>query len=74
MAHVQTLLRVDMDPTKPVLEILAAIQAMVNLNPDKELEILKGVAEGLERRMNQLKGANLNAEPVLRTDAIKKDK
>lgn len=54
MAQVHTLLRIDMDPTKPVPESLAAIQALINVNQNQEAAILRGITEVIERRLNQI--------------------
>lgn len=61
MAHVQTIIRIDMDPTKPIPEALAAVQAMINANPDQERAILLGVQAAITRRLEQMKGDEINA-------------
>ena len=58
MAHAQTVLRVDLDPTRPVPEAVAAVQALINLNPSQEEAILLGVQEAISRRLEQMKGVD----------------
>jgi len=57
----QSIIRIDLDPTKPIPEALAAVQAMINANPGQEMTILLGVQEAITRRLEQLKGEDHDA-------------
>lgn len=60
MAVYQTLIRIDMDPAKPVPELIAAIQVMIQYNPIHEVEILKGLQDTINKRLHQLEGGKQN--------------
>lgn len=56
MAHVKPIIRAEIDPLQPVPEICAIISAVLPYHPDQEEAILRGVAEAIDRRLNELKG------------------
>jgi len=65
MAQVQPIVRIEIDPTKPVQEICAVIMAVTPYHPGQEAEILRGVQEAIDRRMKQItKGAESDGESV----------
>lgn len=66
MAHVQPIIRCELDPTKPVPEICAVITALMPYHGGQEEAILQGVKEAVEQRLLQLKGAEMHGEPVRR--------
>ena len=57
MAHVQPIVRFELDPTHPVPEVCAVISALIPYHPGQEEAILRGVQEAIEKRLKQLKGA-----------------
>ncbi|MBW7475959.1 hypothetical protein K0T92_14530 [Paenibacillus oenotherae] len=61
MAHIQPVIKIEIDPTKPVPEICAVIAAVLPYHPGHEEAILRGVVEAVELRIKQLKGAAENA-------------
>ncbi|MFC5468405.1 hypothetical protein ACFPPD_06710 [Cohnella suwonensis] len=65
MAVVNPVVRVEIDPLKPVPEICAVIMAVVPYHPGQEEAILRGVQEAIEKRLDKLKGDKSNEQPVL---------
>jgi hypothetical protein len=55
MAQIQPIIRVELDPAKPVPEICAVISAVLPYHPQHEDAILLGVIEALERRRSLIK-------------------
>jgi len=74
MASVQPMLRIDLDPAKPIPEIWAVIASVVQCNPGQEDPILRGIADMIDRRLKQLKGVEQGGKPVLQSDAEQKNK
>lgn len=65
MAQIQPVVRVELDPLKPVPEICAVIMAVTPYHPGNEEAILQGIKEAVEQRLEQLKkGAEANAEQI----------
>ena len=56
MPKITHIIRAEIDPLQPVPEICAVISAVLPYHPDQEEAILRGVAEAVERRLNELKG------------------
>ncbi|TFE30842.1 hypothetical protein [Cohnella luojiensis] len=65
MAVIQPVIKVEIDPLKPVPEICAVIMAVTRYHLYQEEAILHGVQEAIERRLNSLKGAEKDAQSVL---------
>lgn len=74
MANVQPIIRIELDPAKPVPEICAVIMAVTPYHPGQEEAILLGVRDAIEKRLEQLKGAEQHGKPVLQSNAVEKDK
>ena len=65
MAQIQHILHINIDPAKPVQEICAVITAITPYHPaDQEQVILQGVAEAIQNRLTELKGAENRNEQV----------
>ncbi|OME86538.1 MULTISPECIES: hypothetical protein [Paenibacillus] len=65
MAHIQPVVRCEIDPTKPVPEICAVIMAVMPYHPGQEEAILQGIKDAVEQRLVQLKGAEAqHGEPI----------
>jgi len=65
LAVVQPVVRIELDPLKPVPEICAAIMAVTPYHQGQEESILIGIQEAIEQRLAFLKkGAEQVAEPV----------
>lgn len=67
MAIVTTKLHVEIDPKSPVNEALAVVDVLIKYNGPQYIEsILKGVYEGVENRLNEVKkkGVDNCGEPV----------
>lgn len=56
MAKIQPVVRIEIDPTKPVQEICAVIAAVIPYHPGKEEMLLKGLAKAIDERIKKLKG------------------
>lgn len=54
MAVVQTIVRIDADPTKPTQEICAVINVLTSYHPGQEERILLDVKEAIETRLMEL--------------------
>ncbi|WP_028560687.1 hypothetical protein [Paenibacillus pinihumi] len=74
MAHIQHVLKADLDLSNPVPEICAVIQAVAAAQRQHEEAILLGVMEAVERRLQQLKGDESIAEPVRKPDSKQENK
>jgi len=57
MAHIQPIVRIELDPSRPVPEICHVIMSVMPYHPGQEEAILRGVQEAIEKRLKQLKGA-----------------
>lgn len=72
MANVQPVVKVEIDPLKPVPEICAVIMAITPYHPGQEESILLGIQGAIERRLNQLrKGVEHNDGEPLRESGRK---
>jgi hypothetical protein len=60
MAHVQPIVRVELDPMHPVPEVCAVISALIPYHPGQEEAILRGVAEAIEKRLKQIEKGGKN--------------
>jgi hypothetical protein len=58
MANIQPIIRIEIDPNRPVPEICAVISAIVPYHHGQEESILRGVSEAIDKRLKQLKGAD----------------
>lgn len=54
MVQVQTIVRIDADPTKPVQEICATINALVAYHPVEEERILLDIQDAINKRLLEL--------------------
>lgn len=54
MAVVQTIVRIDADPTKPTQEICAVINVLASYHKGQEERILLDVKEAIDRRLLEL--------------------
>lgn len=54
MAHVQPVMRVELDPLHPVQEICAVISALLPYHPGKEADILRGVQQAVDKRLKEV--------------------
>lgn len=57
MANVLPFLRCEINPLQPVSEICAIITAVMPYHPDSEEQILIGIGAAIEKRIQQLRGA-----------------
>lgn len=58
MPRLQTLIMAEIDPSRPVTEACAVIDAIVKQNPvAHEESILTGIKEAIDKRLAQMKGA-----------------
>ncbi|SET62117.1 hypothetical protein [Paenibacillus sp. NFR01] len=65
MANIMPKVFVELDPRQPVPEILAVISAMMPYNPDHEVNILLGVADAVQKRLELItKGSEANGIPA----------
>lgn len=65
MAQIQNVLKIELDPNKPVPEITQVIQAVISLYPPIEREaILEGVKDEVSIGIKQLKGVESYGEQV----------
>lgn len=64
MAHVQPVVKIELDPMQPVPEICAVIMAITPYHPGQEEAILHGVKEAVEKRLQQLKGVEKDGEQI----------
>ena len=65
MAHIQPIVRIELDPSRPVPEICHVIMSVMPYHPGQEEAILRGVQEAIEKRLKQLeKEADADAEQV----------
>ncbi|MEK4513647.1 hypothetical protein [Paenibacillus sp. FSL K6-2524] len=65
MAHIQPVVKVELDPLNPVPEICAVIMAVTPYHHGQEEAILLGVKEAIEQRLAQLKkGDEVHGESV----------
>ncbi|GIP57921.1 hypothetical protein [Paenibacillus woosongensis] len=65
MAQIQNVLKVELDPNRPVPEITQVIQAIISLYPPIEREsILEGIKDEVSIGIKQLKGVDPHGEPV----------
>ncbi|MEF2969228.1 hypothetical protein V3851_25990 [Paenibacillus sp. M1] len=67
MAKMQTYIAADLDPSRPIPEACAVIEALIAHNRIHEEAILQGVKEAVEKRLQkleELKGADTNGESV----------
>lgn len=55
MAVVHPKVIIEADPLNPVPEICAIIAAMLPYHPGKETEMLQGVAEAIQQRLDYVK-------------------
>lgn len=55
MAQIQPIVRIEIDPTKPVPEISAVISAVAPYHPGQEETILMGIQEAIGKRLAQLR-------------------
>lgn len=74
MAKIQPIVRIEFDPHKPVPEICAVIAAVTPYHPNQESDILQGVQEAIEKRLNYLrKGVEERDQQILQPHTNKKD-
>lgn len=65
MAQIMPVIRAELDPSRPVPEICAVINAVTPFHPGQEKAILKGVKDSIEVRLKQLeKGDAQNGKQV----------
>lgn len=62
MPFIQPIIKAEIDPTKPVLEICAVIMAILPYHPGQDEAILKGVKDAIDQRLSILKGDELVGE------------
>lgn len=62
MAHIQSVLRCELDPAMPVQEVCNVIKAMMSYHPGRDLEILRAVEQAIEQRIAQLEGGAPHGE------------
>lgn len=54
MAQVQPIVRIELDPTKPVPEICAIIASVMPYNVGHEEAILKGVRDAIDQHLERI--------------------
>lgn len=65
MANIKPLLVCELDPSRPVPEILAVTQSMIAANPEHEEAILRGLSTAVTKRLNDMqKGADTRGQSV----------
>lgn len=74
MAQINNVIRVELDPNKPVPEACQVIQALIGMYPSPErLVILEAIREELGVAITQLKGAEPR-EPIRTNNGQQKHK
>jgi len=63
MANIQPLIRVELDPRRPVQEICNVILAVLPYHPGNEELILRGVQQAIDQRLKK-GGEAAHDEPV----------
>ncbi|WP_080833194.1 hypothetical protein [Cohnella massiliensis] len=56
MAKIDPIVKIEIDPRRPVPEICAVISAIMPYHPGQETAILQGVQDAIGNRLEQLKG------------------
>lgn len=56
MPIIQPVIKIELDPSRPVQELCGVISAVSAYHPGQEDAVLKGVRDAIERRLEQLKG------------------
>lgn len=64
LAKMQSLIIAELDPSKPVIEVCAVIDAVVRHNVIHEEEILLGIKEAIDKRLAKMKGGETDGKPV----------
>lgn len=64
MAKMQSLIIAELDPSKPVIEVCAVIDAVVRHNVIHEEEILLGIKEAIDKRLAKMKGVETDGKSV----------
>lgn len=64
MAKIQPVIRIEIDPNKPVPEICEVIAAVLVYHPGKEELLLKGLAKAIDGHMTKLKGDGASDKQV----------
>lgn len=73
MAQIQPIVKIELDPLKPVPELCTVISAVMPYHPGQEIAILEGVQDAIQTRLNQLKGDDHSGERLLQSDTNEKD-
>ena len=63
MPIIQPIIRCELDPAQPVSEICAVISTVIPYHPGQEGAILRGVLKAIEKRLEEMKGAEMD-EPI----------
>lgn len=58
MAQIKSFLRVDINTSKPVVEVCQVISAIMPFHLGNEEAILKGIRDAIDQRLTTLKGDN----------------
>lgn len=65
MAQIMPVIRAELDPSRPVPEICAVINAVTPFHPGQEQAVLRGIKDAIETRLDQLtKGDARDGKPV----------
>jgi len=69
VAIIQPVIKAELNPANPVQELCAAINAVLAFHPGQEENVLIGIQEAIDVRINQIRrGAEESAKPVLHPD------
>lgn len=74
MAHVQPIIRCEIDPLKPVPEACAVINALLPYHPGQEEAILQGIKDAIDQRLKQLKGVESIDQSIHQSGRNKENK
>lgn len=76
MAEIKQVIKAELDPRKPVQEVMQVIEIMLHSNHGHEAAVLQGIAAGVTSIVESFakKGDAANAESLRKPDRDKPDK
>lgn len=71
MAQIQPILKIELDPTKPVPEVCSVISSLVPYHANNEEALLKGIKEAIDKRLSHLEKGGVSNEQVRKPSTAK---
>lgn len=56
MAKIEPLIRAELNPYRPVPEVMQIVEVMLQNNPGQEMAVLNGLAEAINVLQSRMKG------------------